>query len=62
MSDELNDIPRWLKWVMTFIDRVGFPILAFLLMWYMVATIIEKNTVTLSNVVQGQNRILDRMK
>jgi hypothetical protein len=62
MSDELNDIPRWLKWVMTFIDRVGFPILAFLLMWYMVTTTIDKNTLALNNLVQSQNRVLDRIK
>lgn len=30
-----HDIPRTMKLLMTFIDRIGFPILAFLLMAYM---------------------------
>ena len=30
-----GDVPRWLKLVMLFIDRVGFPALAFILMFWM---------------------------
>lgn len=27
-------IANWMKILMTFIDRIGFPVLAFLLMWW----------------------------
>ena len=37
LSDQqkFGDIPSWMRFLMIFIDRVGFPILAFLLMSYM---------------------------
>jgi hypothetical protein len=56
---ELDDepIPRWLKWLFITINRVGFPIVAFILMWYMcqisitkVVTSVEQNTVVLTEV------------
>jgi hypothetical protein len=56
---EMDDveIPHWLKWVFITINRVGFPILAFLLMWKMcnesiakVQVAIEQNTVVLMEV------------
>lgn len=45
MEHERNDdIPKQVKWIMTFINRVGFPIVAFGLMWYLCFQTIEKNT------------------
>jgi hypothetical protein len=50
-----EDMPRQLRWSMVFIDRVGFPIFAFLLMTYMcfftlhkVSESVTKNTEVLS--------------
>lgn len=31
-----GDVPKWLKWLMTFIDRVGFPILVCIFLgWFL---------------------------
>jgi hypothetical protein len=43
-----GDIPRFLKLIMVFIDRVGFPVLAFLLMFYISYTSITKMTVAIT--------------
>lgn len=55
-EDEQN-IPLWLKWVFVSINRVGFPIVAFILMWYMcqisiakVIAAVEQNTVVLVQI------------
>jgi hypothetical protein len=45
------DIPRWLKLVMAFIDRVGFPILAFLMMWGMCTWYMAKTNTTMETLV-----------
>jgi hypothetical protein len=52
-----GDIPQVLKIVMVFIDRVGFPVLAFILMFYLsysglgkMTTAIESNTLALSKL------------
>lgn len=59
MSDDNpeDNIPSWLKWIFITINRVGFPIVAFILMWYMcqisitkVITSVDQNTVVLSVV------------
>jgi hypothetical protein len=39
-----NDIPKFLKLIMMFIDRVGFPALAFCLMFYLSFVSIQKVT------------------
>lgn len=39
-----GSIPQWLKMVMVFIDRVGFPILAFIAMSFVAFITIEKTT------------------
>lgn len=39
-----GDIPRFLKLTMIFIDRVGFPVLAFVLMFYMSFCSLQKVT------------------
>ena len=55
---EITDpgIPRVLKLVMVFIDRVGFPVLAFILMFFVawvgsreMTKALEKNTAALTN-------------
>lgn len=50
MTIENKDIPSTLKFIMTFIDRVGFPILAFLIMSYLCFVSIEKLTVVVQDV------------
>jgi hypothetical protein len=48
-------ITNWMKMLMTFIDRVGFPILAFLLMWYLnikLTDTIEKLDRTMTEIKQ----------
>ena len=52
-----GDIPQVLKIAMVFIDRVGFPVLAFILMFYLsysglgkMTTAIESNTLALSKL------------
>lgn len=39
-----GDVPKTLKLVMLFIDRVGFPVLAFILMFFMSYTSLAKVT------------------
>ena len=42
---EINgDIPRYMKLIMVFIDRVGFPVLAFILMFYLAFSSLQKST------------------
>jgi hypothetical protein len=62
--DEDKDIPVWLKWTFTAINRIGFPIVAFILMWYMceisiarVVGTVEQNTVVLLKVSDTLNRM-----
>lgn len=46
-------ISNWIKTLMTFIDRVGFPVLAFLLMWQLniqLTHVIERLNVTLEGI------------
>jgi hypothetical protein len=48
-------ITNWMKILMTFIDRVGFPVLAFLLMWWLniqLTKTIEKLNTTLEEIKQ----------
>jgi len=42
--EAINDIPRTLKWTMEFINRTGFPAVAFLLMTYICFTSLNKLT------------------
>lgn len=48
--ERLDDIPNSVKVVMTFINRVGFPILAFLIMAYMCFVTLRENTKVLVEV------------
>lgn len=48
-------ITNWMKVLMTFIDRVGFPVLAFLLMWWLnirLTDTIEKLNTTMTEIKQ----------
>jgi hypothetical protein len=48
-------ITNWMKILMTFIDRIGFPILAFLLMWFLnfeLTHTIEKLDRTITEIKQ----------
>jgi len=63
LYDEDQDIPRWLKWIFITINRVGFPIVAFVLMWYMsqvsitkVIASVDQNTVVLMEVKDALSR------
>lgn len=41
---EFESVPRMLRIVMIFIDRVGFPILAFIMMFVMCVVYLNRNT------------------
>jgi hypothetical protein len=67
--DEDRDIPTWLKWTFAAINRIGFPIVAFLLMWKLCTDSIAKidgslqqNTVVLMEVRDTISRVSDRIK
>lgn len=44
-----TELPKSLKLIMVFIDRVGFPTMAFLLMSYMCFATLEKMTVAIND-------------
>jgi hypothetical protein len=48
--NDMNEMPKSLKMAMVFIDRVGFPIMAFLLMFYLCFKTLSDNTVVLIQV------------
>ena len=65
--DDDQDIPRWLRWTFIAINRVGFPIVAFGLMWYMaevsiikVISTVEQNTTVLAEIRNSLDRINNR--
>lgn len=41
-ASEAQDMPSYLRWSMTFINRIGFPAVAFLIMAYMCFVTIDK--------------------
>ena len=43
-GDDLTNIPKWMKLLLVFIDRVGFPVLAFILMFFMCYQTLDKVT------------------
>jgi hypothetical protein len=45
----LTKLPQWLKMVMVFIDRVGFPILAFIMMFCVCYISIDKTNKALND-------------
>ena len=57
MSDDrivLNgDVPKFMKLIMLFIDRVGFPTLAFIAMFYMAYIGIDKQNKALDEVTKA---------
>jgi hypothetical protein len=48
MYEGNGEIPKFLKLTMAFIDRIGFPVLAFILMFYMSFVSITKVTCAVS--------------
>lgn len=42
--ERIDDLPGWLRWAMAFINRVGFPIVAFAFMSYMCFFVLKENT------------------
>lgn len=51
-SDLQADMPKFLRWAMVFIDRLGFPIFAFLLMCYIVFVGMKNITESLTQNTQ----------
>ena len=47
-------ITNWMKITMTFIDRIGFPVLAFLLMWYL--------NIKLTHTIEDLDKTLTEIK
>ena len=69
MYDEDKEIPPWLKWAFITINRVGFPIVAFLMMWKLCTDSISKvnislqqNTIVLMEVRDTLARVSERIK
>jgi len=52
-----GNIPYWLKIIMIFIDRVGFPILAFCLMFWMCYQSIGKVSIAISDNTEALNKM-----
>jgi hypothetical protein len=49
-DEEINgNIPKWLKWTLVAIDRVGFPIIAFIMMFYMAITGVHEMTTAIAD-------------
>jgi hypothetical protein len=48
MYEGNGEIPKFLKLIMVFIDRVGFPVLAFCLMFYFAFFTLQKMTIALA--------------
>lgn len=65
MSTEMDIRPaivtNGMKLIMTFIDRIGFPILAFLLMWYQNREL-QKTIETLNATLIQQTEIVRRLE
>jgi hypothetical protein len=68
---EFNDeeIPRWLKWFFITVNRVGFPVVAFVLMWYIcqvsiakVVVSVDQNTIVLMGLKDALMRIENRLR
>jgi hypothetical protein len=53
-----GDVPKMLKLVMMFIDRVGFPVMAFCLMYYFSVTAIDKVSIAVCKVNETQIEII----
>lgn len=52
-----TEVPDWLKWTMHFIDRVGFPVLAFLLMFYFSTVVIRENTRAINDLRSAMSNL-----
>jgi hypothetical protein len=48
-----GDVPKFMKLIMLFIDRVGFPTMAFFLMFYMAHVGMEKQNKALNEVTKA---------
>ena len=64
LYDEDKEIPVWLRWAFVTINRVGFPIVAFVMMWYLcnvsitkVTNSLEQNTLVLLEVRDTLSRV-----
>jgi len=57
-----GDVPRWMKLAMLFIDRVGFPALAFILMFWMANCSISEMTKALKDmsIVLNEFRVTNK--
>lgn len=53
----MEDIPKYLKVLMNFIDRIGFPILAFLMMFWVAYTSLDK----MSKSLEKNTSVLERI-
>lgn len=69
----MNNIPQALRFIMIFIDRVGFPILAFIMMFIMAFLTIKENTTAInkftasfetfsSQVLKDHSRMMETLK
>jgi hypothetical protein len=63
------ELPSFLKMIMVFIDRVGFPVLAFILMFYMafvslgkITVVMDKNATVLTELVTFEKSSYDTLK
>lgn len=50
MNRRAGDVPKWVEISMIFIERIGFPTVAFLLIYYICYVSINKMTETLESI------------
>ena len=69
MNPEYNNFPQWAKLIMTMIDRIGFPILAFGVMAYMcfvtlakVTNSIDSNSILMRDAIGKNTEVLNALK
>lgn len=60
-SEFNGEIPLKLKWALIAINRVGFPILAFLIMTYLCYVSLNRNTEAISKLTAVVERLADRV-
>lgn len=60
MDSGMNELPKTLRLLMVFIDRVGFPVLAFLLMFFYAYQTLNKMTVAVSEMTANIKLLSDK--
>jgi hypothetical protein len=69
VEEEFKAIPDWLKWLMTFINRIGFPILVSIMFFYLYVVSLKQvrdnmdtNTTHLVTAIQENTAAMQAVK